>query len=145
MSQPKSVFSLTGQLVAIRTTLKRELGADYDDKIEPVRAALREIAQDRPLVEILQQTIDRLLAREADNVELMTLIAAGLDVIEETQQHPPLGHMRRFDCRLFPSGRAPTHCPCRSDLLSLRGEPARQIQRDSPRTPADFFGARRPD
>ena len=86
MSQPKSIFSLTGQLVAIRTTLKRELGTDYDDKIEPVRAALREIAQDQPLVEILQQTIDRLLAREADNVELMTLIAAGLDVIEETQQ-----------------------------------------------------------
>ena len=86
MSQPKSVFSLTGQLVAIRTTLKRELGTDYDDKIEPVRAALREIAQDKPLVEILQQTIDRLLAREADNVELMTLIAAGLDVIEEAQQ-----------------------------------------------------------
>lgn len=86
MSQPKSVFSLTGQLAAIRTTLKRELGTDYDEKIEPVRAALREIAQDKPLVEILQQTIDRLLAREADNVELMTLIAAGLDVIEETRQ-----------------------------------------------------------
>lgn len=88
MSQPKrkSVSSLTGQLLAIRTSLKRELGAQYDEKIEPVRAVLREIAQDKPLVEILQQTIDRLLAREADNVELMTLIAAGLDVIEEAQQ-----------------------------------------------------------
>lgn len=60
MSQRKGVTSLTGQIIAIRTALKRELGHRVRPKIEPVRAVLREIAQDKPLVE--SSAADRLTA-----------------------------------------------------------------------------------
>lgn len=85
-AKPKSVFTLTSQLAEIRTTLKQELGEVYDEKIEPVRGALRQAALEKPLMEILQQTIDGMLAKEANDIELMTLIAAGLDVLEEAHE-----------------------------------------------------------
>ena len=82
----KSALALTSQLAQIRITLKKELGDEYDEKMEPVRIALREIAQEKPLTTILQQAITRMLAKEADNIEMMTLISAGLDVIEESRE-----------------------------------------------------------
>ena len=82
----KSALALTSQLAQIRTTLKKELGDEYDEKMEPVRTALREAAQEKPLTKILQQAITRMLAKEADNIEMMTLISAGLDVIEESRE-----------------------------------------------------------
>jgi hypothetical protein len=82
----KNAHALTSQLAQIRTTLKRELGNEYDEKIEPVRIALREVAQEKPLTEVLQQVITGMLAKEADNIEMMTLISAGLDVLEEAQE-----------------------------------------------------------
>lgn len=88
MTQQKdeSALALTSQLAQIRTTLKKELGDEYDEKMEPVRIALREAAQEKPLTKILQQAITRMLAKEADNIEMMTLISAGLDVIEESRE-----------------------------------------------------------
>ena len=88
MTQQKdnSAYALTSQLAQIRTTLKRELGNEYDEKIEPVRSALRQVAQEKPLTDILHQAINAMLAKEADNIEIMTLISAGLDVIEETKE-----------------------------------------------------------
>ena len=82
----KSVLSLTSQLAQIRSTLRRELGHEYDQKIEPVRIALREIALEKPLAEVLQQAINDMLSKEADNIEMMTLISAGLDVLEESKE-----------------------------------------------------------
>jgi hypothetical protein len=82
----KSALALTSQLAQIRSTLKRELGDAYDEKIEPVRVALREVAQEKQLAEVLQQAINDMLAKEADNIEMMTLISAGLDVLEESKE-----------------------------------------------------------
>ena len=85
-AKSKSAFTLTSQLAEIRATLKKELGDAYDEKIEPVRSALRQAAQHRPLMEVLQQAINGMLAKEADNIELMTLISGGLDVMEEERE-----------------------------------------------------------
>lgn len=85
-AKSKSAFTLTGQLAEIRATLKKELGDAYDEKIEPVRSALRQAALDKPLTEVLQQAIDGMLAKEAGNIELMTLISGGLDVMEEERE-----------------------------------------------------------